>query len=66
MTFIPEMAIAQLEDAQKRLVRPFALPEPRREIVMITADNFIRHKMLDMIVKRIQDCAKPLLCPNNK
>ena len=66
VTFIPEMAIAQLEDAQKRLVRPFALPEPRREIVMITADNFIRHKMLDMIVKRIQDCAKPLLCPNNK
>lgn len=66
VTFIPEMAISQLEDSQKRLVRPFALPEPRREIVMITADNFIRHKMLDMIVKRIQDCAKPLLCPNNK
>ena len=37
VTFIPEMAISQLEDSQKRLVRPFALPEPRREIVMITA-----------------------------
>ncbi len=66
VTFIPEMAISQLEDSQKRLVRPFALPEPQREIVMITADNFIRHKMLDMIVRRIQDCAKPLLCPYNK
>jgi hypothetical protein len=29
---------------------------------MITADNFIRHKLLAMIVERIRQSVKPLLC----
>lgn len=61
VTFIPELALSQLNDSQLRLVRPFALPEPRREIVMLTPDNFIRHKLRTLLVDRIQSGVMPLL-----
>ena len=35
MTFIPELATYQLDDRQKQLVRPFAIPRPTRQIFLI-------------------------------
>lgn len=54
VTFIPELAVHQLTEQQRRLVRPFALPIPTREIVMAVTDNFIRRSLLDFLVARIQ------------
>ena len=54
LTFIPELAIPQLSDDQRRLVRSFALPVPTREIVMLTAPGFIRATLLDMLVEHIR------------
>ena len=39
-TFIPELSTFQLSEEQKRLVRPFAVPVPTREIVLLTAQDF--------------------------
>lgn len=61
VTFIPELALSQLSDAQLRLVRPFAIPEPRREIAMLTPRDFIRVKLRNMLVESIQSGVKPLL-----
>ena len=61
VTFIPELALAQLNDYQRSLVHRFAMPEPRREIVMITMPHFLRHKLLKIIVDRIRACVAPLL-----
>lgn len=61
VTFIPELALAQLNDYQRSLVHRFAVPEPRREIVMITMPYFLRHKLLKLIVDRISSCVAPLL-----
>ena len=36
VTFIPELALSQLSDEQKELVRPFALPIPVRDVVLLT------------------------------
>lgn len=54
ITFIPELAVMQLSDCQKELVRPFAIPVPTRQLVLITNRNFIRQTLLDAIVKEIQ------------
>lgn len=54
ITFIPELAVPQLNESQKRLVRPFAIPAPTREIVMLTGKNFIRTTLRQLLVDEIQ------------
>lgn len=54
VTFIPWMAVQQLSDSQKELVRPFAIPIPSRRLVMATNKNFIRHTILSAIIEEIQ------------
>ena len=54
VTFIPELAVLQLGDAQKELVRSFAIPCPARQVVLLTNKNFIRHTLLEVLVKEIK------------
>ena len=54
VTFIPELAIDQLNDTQKELVRPFAIPIPTRQIILITNEHFIRTTLLEVLTKEIQ------------
>lgn len=54
VTFIPELAVLQLSEIQKELVRPFAIPCPTRQIVMLTNKNFIRYTLLETLTKEIQ------------
>lgn len=54
VTFIPELAIPQLSDKQKELVRPFAIPRPAREITLLTNRTFVRHTLLSTLVTEIQ------------
>lgn len=52
VTFIPQLALTQLTEDQKELVRPFAHPIPSREIILMTSPNFIRYTLLDIL----KDC----------
>ena len=54
VTFIHELAVLQLGDAQKELVRSFAIPCPTRQVVLLTNKNFIRHTLLEVLVKEIK------------
>lgn len=54
VTFIPELAVLQLNEVQKELVRPFAIPCPTRQIILLTNKNFIRFTLLDTLTKEIQ------------
>lgn len=54
VTFIPELAVLQLGDAQKEQVRSFAIPCPTRQVVLLTNKNFIRHTLLEVLVKEIK------------
>ena len=56
ITFIPELAVLQLNDEQKRLVRPFAIPRPTRRIYIVTRTDFIRHTLLNMLTEKIKAC----------
>lgn len=54
MTFIPELAVLQLNDKQKDLVRPFAIPRPTRAITLTTRTDFIRNAIADLLKETIQ------------
>lgn len=54
VTFIPELAVLQLGDTQKELVRSFAIPCPTRQVVLLTNKNFIRYTLLEVLVKEIK------------
>jgi len=54
ITFIPELATLQLCDAQKELLRSFAIPKPTREIVWITRKDFVRHSIAEIIINSIK------------
>ena len=53
VTFIPELATLQLSEEQKKLVRPFAIPRPTRQIVLATNRDFIRHSLLNVLKEEI-------------
>jgi redox-sensitive transcriptional activator oxyR len=55
MTFIPELATYQLDDRQKQLVRPFAIPRPTRQIFLITRSDFVRHELLNLFIKSLKE-----------
>ena len=65
VTFIPELALEQLTDQQKALVRPFALPIPTRQIVLLTACDFVRHSLRDLLVESIVRCVPPRMLKLN-
>lgn len=54
MTFIPGLALLQLSEEQKKLVRPFAIPQPTRQIYLVTRTDFVRHAILAMLVDKIK------------
>lgn len=56
ITFIPELALEQLTGQQRELVRPFAIPIPTRQVVMLTTKTFVRNTILDMLVEKIRGC----------
>ena len=54
ITFIPELAVAQLTEEQRQLVRPFAIPRPTRQVVLATNRDFIRHSLLCVLKEEIK------------
>ncbi|MEG1563182.1 MAG: hydrogen peroxide-inducible genes activator [Bacteroides sp.] len=54
ITFIPELAVMQLSKEQKELVRPFAIPRPTRQILLVTRKDFIRSSLLQLLKEEIQ------------
>ena len=48
------LAVMQLSEEQKELVRPFAIPRPTRQIVLVTRKDFIRTSLLQVLKEEIQ------------
>ena len=55
LTIIPEMAIAELNDKQKKNVRPLKGISPVREISLITRREFLRERVLEIITSEIKE-----------
>nr|WP_044655615.1 LysR substrate-binding domain-containing protein [Bacteroides acidifaciens] len=54
ITFIPELAVSQLTEEQRKLVRPFAIPRPTRQVVLATSKDFVRHSLLCVLKEEIK------------
>lgn len=55
ITVIPEMATYKLSDAQKKNVRPFKNSVPVREISLITRKEYIRERLINIVVDEIKN-----------
>ncbi|NDV97061.1 hydrogen peroxide-inducible genes activator [Dysgonomonas sp. 521] len=54
LTIIPEMAIEELNEQQKKNVRPLKGISPVREISLVTRREFLRERVLDIIISEIK------------
>ncbi|GAB6011903.1 hydrogen peroxide-inducible genes activator [Viscerimonas tarda] len=54
LTIIPEMAIEGLTEAQQKNVRPFKGITPVREISLVTRKDFLRERVLKIIISETQ------------
>ncbi len=54
-TLLPYLATLDLSDEQKKHIRHFKHPAPKREISIVTAEGFLRQKLLDALIVEIQE-----------
>lgn len=53
VTIIPEMAIATLSEKQMKNVRPFKNATPVREISLITRKDYLRERLINILINEI-------------
>jgi LysR family hydrogen peroxide-inducible transcriptional activator len=67
LTIIPEMAIDELTEKQKMNIRPLKGISPVREISLITRREFLRERVLDIIISEVKKAVpQSLLNPDLK
>ncbi|MFV0419535.1 MAG: hydrogen peroxide-inducible genes activator [Dysgonomonas sp.] len=67
LTIIPEMAIDDLTEKQKRNVRQLKGISPVREISLVTRREFLRERVLDIIISEVKEAVpQSLLDPEMK
>lgn len=54
LTIIPEMAISELNEKQKQNIRPLKDFSPVREISLVTRREFLRERVLDIIIDDVK------------
>jgi len=54
LTVIPEMAIEELTERQKRNVRPFKGKAPVREVSLVTRKDFLREQIVKIIINEVK------------
>ncbi len=54
LTVIPEMALSNLSETQRKNVRPFRNNTPVREVSLITRKEFFRERLLNIIIDEIK------------
>ena len=54
LTVIPEMALANMSEKQKKNVRPFRNSTPVREISLITRQEFLRERLIGIIIDEVK------------
>ncbi len=58
LTVIPEMALANLSEAQMKNVRPFKNSTPVREVSLVTRKEFYRERLLNIILDEVKTAVR--------
>lgn len=67
LTVIPEMALSLLSEVQKKNVRPLKKITPVREVSVVTRKEFLRERMLHILIKEVKESVPtPLLSEDLK
>lgn len=61
LTVIPEMALPNLSETQRKNVRPFRQSTPVREVSLITRKEFFRERLLNIIIDEVREAVPPSL-----
>ncbi|MDD6129320.1 MAG: hydrogen peroxide-inducible genes activator [Prevotellaceae bacterium] len=54
ITFIPQLALEQFSSQQREMVRPFAIPVPTREVVLMTRNDFVRDAVSRLLCQSVR------------
>ena len=54
ITFIPQLALEQFSSQQREMVRPFAIPGPTREVVLMTRNDFVRDAVSRLLCQSVR------------
>jgi len=65
LTVIPEMAIEQLNERQMQNVRPLKGISPVREVSLVTRKDFLRERVLNIIIEEVKMAVPPNLLNQN-
>lgn len=54
LTVVPEMAVGSMSEQQKKNVRPFKNSTPVREISLVTRQEFLRERLVNIIIDEVK------------
>ena len=63
ITIVPELAVINFSDKQKKQIREFKAPVPVREISLVTYRHFVKTKLLEVLAKEIKAGVEAFLPP---
>ena len=63
ITVVPELAVLNFDEKQKKQIREFKAPVPVREISLVTYRHFVKTKLLEVLAKEIKDGVEAFLPP---
>ena len=63
ITIVPELAVINFSEKQKKQIREFKAPVPVREISLVTYRHFVKTKLLEVLAKEIKDGVEAFLPP---
>lgn len=65
VTILPELATLHLSAHQQALLKPFAPPQPVREVSLVTRKNFVRHRLVEILSQTILETLPPQIQREN-
>lgn len=67
ITILPELAMLEIPEQQRRLVKQMQQPVPAREVSLVTHRHYMKKKLLKALKDQIQQLVPPtMLVPDNK
>ncbi len=65
-TFLPELATVDMDTSSKKYLKSFQVPEPMREVSLITHRSFIKKRLIDLFFNEIKAHIPPHLLDKNR
>ncbi len=65
-TFLPELSTIDMESSRKKYLKPFQIPEPMREVSLITHRSFIKKRLINLLFEEIKAHIPPHLLDKNR